>query len=100
MSGGSWEYRYHHVAMLADDLQHESDPLRVLLGCRLKLMAEACRAVEWHDSGDTGPDDEARAIRAALEPFGDTQVPTAMRESVVGLMGMLQAILDASEEGA
>lgn len=79
MSGGSYEYAYQKVMRFADALRSGEDfcgdrrkipeknrTLRKLLAHHLDAVAEAMRAIEWTDSGDSGYEDEEAAIRAVI----------------------------------
>lgn len=71
MSGGSWEYFYSRLDNVADQLIGQEDPLRILLGHRLKLCAEALHDIEWVDSCDYSKGDDHASIKVALEAFGE-----------------------------
>ena len=74
MSGGHYDYRYHWLRDLADDIEcslredreHQcgghNGPLREHLINLLRAVATACHDVEWVDSGDYAPGDENEAI--------------------------------------
>lgn len=68
MSGGSYNYKYLHVLELSDEIESKANgiPHRLALAKHMRIVAEACRAVEWRDSGDYGNDQELRAIALAL----------------------------------
>lgn len=66
MSGGSWDYVYHHIQEAVDGLLHQSDPLRVALGRKLEPFVKALHDIEWVDSCDYGKGQECEAIMAAL----------------------------------
>lgn len=66
MSGGSMNYFYGRVRDAIDHFDH-STPARAAFAAHLALVAEALRAIEWEDSGDTGPEQTEKAIKACLE---------------------------------
>ena len=86
MSGGAYNYAYQTVLMFAEALRNGVDSdgddvvimldnaekrkaaleLRQQFAAHLDKVAEAMRAIEWTDSGDSNVDDEAVAIRACL----------------------------------
>ena len=70
MSGGSWDYAYARLSDVVSRLRMDPCPKRRLLGERLAVMVPALRAIEWHDSGDTGPADERIAVDHALTLLG------------------------------
>lgn len=64
MSGGSMDYLYQKVL----DAEFAADtPLRKAFRDHLAYVAAALKAIEWHDSGDSGPEQEEVAIRLCLE---------------------------------
>ncbi len=67
MSGGSWEYQYQAVRRLGEQLTEEGDPLRRALGEHLLVCAEACRLIEWSDSGDSPPDGWREAVEEIVQ---------------------------------
>lgn len=86
MSGGSYDYAYHKVEQMADDLEHsyarqrimpdpegydvpdsknpDKDPRRALFAKFLWQVAKAMHAIEWVDSADWGTGDEYPHIEA------------------------------------
>lgn len=75
MSGGHYNYAYHHVQDFADacvlpmmswdDIEigpREHLELRERFSKHLKKVAEAMRVIEWADSGDMGDDDVKRIL--------------------------------------
>ena len=81
MSGGSWNYAYSKVSIMAEDLEsgeesHRWDtnkdrppqhPLRLQLSRHLHHLAEVLKAIEWSDSGDTLGSDWIEPTKAFLE---------------------------------
>ena len=65
MSGGRYEYKYHYIHDLADEIE-ASNPERVQFIEHLRMVAKACQAIEWVDSFDYGPGDELGPIRACI----------------------------------
>lgn len=76
MSGGSMDYAYAKINAVADDIERSiaegrSRPqLRRRLEEHLRECADVLRAIEWADSGDTGPDQWVEAARRLLEHEG------------------------------
>ena len=90
MSGGSWDYAYSKVRQFAEDLTvgyedddhqfadeqaeeageesepFEQHPLRLKLSRHMLHLASVMRAIEWSDSGDTGPDHWVQIAEAFL----------------------------------
>lgn len=81
MSGGSYDYAYQKIERMADELDSVGGcpsccappELRERFREHLRLVARACRAIEWNDSSD-GDDDELALI---LECLGGHQVRTS-----------------------
>lgn len=82
MSGGRYDYAYAHIEELARELElcpdkftpegnvienPPTDAHRVRFKRILELVAEAARAVEWVDSGDSSLGDDHAAIDAILK---------------------------------
>lgn len=66
MSGGSMNYLYSKLEYDATFSTNTAE--RRAFRQHLALVAKALRAIEWVDSGDSGPGDENAAIRACLAP--------------------------------
>ena len=64
MSGGSMNYLYSKLEYEANF--REDTPERRAFAKHLKLVAKALHDIEWVDSGDKAPGDDANAIRACL----------------------------------
>lgn len=77
MSGGTYDYAYSKVISMAEDMQIVGDvneiisPTRVWFIHHLHLVAEAMRAVEWEDSGDTSSEETVKAIDAVMDHMRD-----------------------------
>ena len=58
MSGGSYDYKYRELEVLADLLDPQprdgKQPVRKRLSFALREIAQQCHDVEWIDSGDYG----------------------------------------------
>jgi hypothetical protein len=71
MSGGSYDYAYQRIADLAEEIRMRAEgdhvDLRAAFAAHLEKCAEAARAIEWVDSGDSGPGREVAPIREALK---------------------------------
>jgi hypothetical protein len=95
MSGGAWDYAYSKLNDVAYRLQNatmhtkcdEDEPddeaysfkldedliaQRIKLGNLLEQIANVVYEIEWHQSGDTGPDDERNAFNE-FEHWKDLQ---------------------------
>lgn len=71
MSGGSMDYAYSKVRMIAEEfLEGSEEPLRRVLATELFELADVLRAIEWSDSGDTAPDEWKDHARNYLEKRG------------------------------
>jgi hypothetical protein len=70
MSGGSWDYVYRRIADAGERLALHADPTRRAMAPHLARLADAMKAIEWHDSGDWGPEHEEPAVRAFLDGCG------------------------------
>ena len=64
MSGGSMNYLYSKLEY--DATFREDTPERKAFAKHLKLVAKALHDIEWVESGDYGPGDDIKAIRACL----------------------------------
>ena len=64
MSGGSMNYLYSKLEY--DGTFDTNTPERRAFKAHLVLVAKALHDIEWVDSGDYGPGDENKAIRACL----------------------------------
>jgi hypothetical protein len=59
MSGGSMNYLYSHIQDAEFKL---TTPQRIAFKQHLNLIAEACKAIEWVDSGDNSEGSENEVI--------------------------------------
>lgn len=72
MSGGSYNYAFHHIDDLASEISKtDSDPRRASFVKLLKLVAKACHDIEWVDSCDYGPGDDHKAIDEVFSFLGN-----------------------------
>ena len=90
MSGGRYNYTYHHVDRFADDLGHNlrhppewegdwevydrAQKRHLSPEESAPIIARAMHDIEWIDSGDYGPGDEIEAlekVRAHLEKVSE-----------------------------
>ena len=71
MSGGSWDYFYHKLNDVKDQLLESNDPLRRALSKQVGLLSKAMHDIECVDSGDLAAGDEVAAIRATLGSKAD-----------------------------
>ncbi len=69
MSGGTDNYAYRQVEMVAERLkaQRNTTPLRKAFAEHLELVAVAMHDLEWVDSQDSSPGDEEAAIRRVID---------------------------------
>ena len=71
MSGGSMNYAYSKLRMVAEELEasagsgNHPDPRREVAGY-LERAVEVVKAIEWSDSCDTGPEDWVPGARKLL----------------------------------
>lgn len=70
MSGGAYEYKCFQVRDFAELMQTRRNEKRIKFKILMELVAEACRAIEWEDSGDTGEEKTAKAIDDVFEFLG------------------------------
>jgi hypothetical protein len=76
MSGGSMNYDYARLRTVAEELEASAGGgnhpgLRREVAGYVERAVEAVRAIEWSDSGDTGPEDwvpSARRLLSAAPP--------------------------------
>lgn len=62
MSGGAYEYKCLAVRDFAELMHTHGDEKRIKFKILMELVAAACKAIEWEDSGDTCPEHTAKAI--------------------------------------
>jgi hypothetical protein len=87
MSGGSYDYAYFKMEMMAQEMKVNT-PLRKAFRTHLLKVAQACRDIEWEDSGD-GADCET-SMRDVLGENADVltlQEAIVEAEAVAGLLG-------------
>lgn len=94
MSGGSWSYVYHGIEDAADKLDAERDPLRRAFGKQVRLVAEAMRAIEWVDSGDSAHGSEIDPIKAALGAAAESAEISILIADARDLSSRLQALIE------
>ena len=66
MSGGHYDYLSFKVREFADMVETNDIPKRVEFQKLMLLVADACYAIEWEDSGDTGPENTEKKIDAVM----------------------------------
>ena len=96
MSGGSYDYAFHRIEDLAEQITPET-PLRRAFKTHLKKVAEACHDIEWVDSGDGGPGDEDAAIRACLGKDGPALVLAEVLAEAKRVLADITAAVVAAE---
>ena len=94
MSGGSWDYAFYKFEDVAVRLTEQKCPSRRALGEHLFKIADAMKAIEWVDSGDTSPPTDTDAIRKVFEN------DYAQREMEVLLTDARSLIAQLKEYGA
>ena len=70
MSGGSYDYLYLDIDVVAEKLDCPGNPLREAFAEHLRKIAKAMHNIEWVDSGDCSPGDENESI---LDCFNNTK---------------------------
>lgn len=81
MSGGSYNYAFTGVNDFMWEMNQRDFPTsasrehRKALAELLGVVSEAMRAVEWEDSGDTGPEQTIKAIEDCFEFARDKVLP-------------------------
>ena len=67
MSGGAYNYMFLKIEDFADDIACGRNTLqRKAFVELLHKVADAAKAIEWHDSGDSGLEAEQKAITECL----------------------------------
>jgi hypothetical protein len=73
MSGGSYDYKYREIQDLAESIANRASynrpdeyAKRKAFALWLTKAAEVAKAIEWNDSLDSAPEDEAKAMEAFL----------------------------------
>jgi hypothetical protein len=69
MSGGSMDYAFLRVYEACERIKPTTERRRAVIE-HLRLVAEALRAIEWVDSGDSGPEYEEDAITGCIGEDG------------------------------
>lgn len=100
MSGGSYEYTYVKIDMMADDITLNGScsaappALRAAFKEHLRKVARACKAIEWNDSCD-GDDNETELLTEIVSKreFVETAIDRASEAR-----DELQAAIKAAEE--
>lgn len=99
MSGGSYDYAFHKIEDLANDIRPKT-PLRRAFKTHLHKVAKACQDIEWVDSSDYGPGDEDAAIRECLGKDGPALVLAEVVSEATRIKKELDtAILAANKQG-
>lgn len=69
MSGGEYDYAFDHVEdfirqlnLNGDSCGYASVELRARFRALLRCVADAMHAIEWNDSGDGAPDEQAKIL--------------------------------------
>ena len=80
MSGGSMDYAYAKLRIVAEELEASAGEgnhpdLRREVASYIERAVEVVRAIEWSDSADTGPEDWVPGARRLLgaAPPDDSQ---------------------------
>lgn len=97
MSGGSMNYLYSKLEYEATFV--ENTPERRAFAKHLKLVAKALHDIEWVDSCDYGPGDDAEAIRACLSAGATLEAAIeAAHEAQKALRAELERACSGSQE--
>lgn len=100
MSGGSYNYGYSKIDELATHIRVEGQcsaarpALRAAFKDHLRLVAEACRAIEWNDSCD-GDDRETELLMRIVSP--KLELEKATSDAQLALL-QLRAALERAEK--
>lgn len=77
MSGGHYDYLCFKVKDFAEFLETKNNPKRQAFKELMHKVANACEAIEWEDSGDTGEEATIKAIDDVFSFLGaDTNTIT------------------------
>lgn len=63
MSGGTYDYAYFRISEFAESFNVGHSGKRLALREILRATADICKAIEWEDSGDTGPEATEEAFK-------------------------------------
>jgi len=75
MSGGSYDYFCFKAMNFAEEIQTNNDPKRIAFKKLAELFADASKAIEWEDSGDTGKENTDKTINVLFNFLGyDSQL--------------------------
>jgi hypothetical protein len=85
MSGGSMNYLYSKIEY--DASFEENTPERIAFAAHLQKVVQALHDIEWVDSGDYGPGDENKAIRACLSSALELEAAIEQAHSNAFLLG-------------
>jgi len=98
MSGGSYDYIYSRIDDAADSIEarHFGSPLHTAFAAHLRQCSKAMHDIEWVDSGDYSPGDEAESIievlggRGGLNSSAVEQTAKLLRNTVERLEDLLK----------
>ena len=82
MSGGSWDYAFHHFDEIGLRLSKEKQVNRRALGKHILKLSKALHDIEWVDSCDCSPGNEDNAI---MEALGSNANKLIAAECIAGL---------------
>lgn len=85
MSGGAYGYKYFKIIEFAEEMQLNDDPLRIAFQKHLMLVAKACKAIEWEDSGDTSKEHTDESILAAFSYGLGFSSPTYSSDNILSI---------------
>lgn len=94
MSGGSMNYLYSKIEY--DATFQQNTPERRAFAKHLVKVAKALHDIEWVDSSDYGPGDDAEAIRACL---GNELILEALIEQAKEATALLATEIARAEKG-
>jgi hypothetical protein len=96
MSGGSYNYVYHHINGI--ELRLDNDPRRMAFQKLLRLVADAMYEIEWVDSGDNAQGDEHKAIDACFAFMSASPELIVKAQTYDALIENLKKFLDLKKE--
>lgn len=100
MSGGSWEYVFHHFDDAANALESRHQPaLRRALGKKIRLIAKAMHDIEWVDSSDMSAGDEIQAIKDALGEDAEALELSILISDAKEIINQINKTIAAAKKG-
>jgi hypothetical protein len=93
VSGGSWDYVFHHFDDVAGKLDGSDSSLRRALGKRIASIAKALHDIEWVDSCDYNEGDDVESIKAALGPQWREEQLAEVTQHAEAVLAELRSLL-------